>query len=271
MTNSAGRYDLDTYYTETCDALAEAGIDRDAFARRHGSLLLKPDAAITGAMRPAVSWLLSHGYRIVGAYPVQLTRLHLRALWYFNWHRATPERRRLADRLAGLTPAVVLIVTHPDDAEPVSVRLTAAKGPADPAQREPGQLRYGLGAGTYLLNLVHTADDPDEFLRELSIYFAEPSLGEVVSACAADADASAEAVSLVDRIESGTARRSGDLAAAQNALWDDLAASGMTEGPQSGDEWLDALDAAARRGIRLDPWFAMVIESSYRPMHRRPS
>jgi nucleoside diphosphate kinase len=269
MTNSAGRYDRDTYYLETCDALAAAGIDRDAFARRHALLLLKPDAAITGAMRPAVSWLLDHGYRIVGAHPVQMTRLHVRALWYFNWHRATPERRRLADLLAELTPSVVLIVTHPDDTEPVSVRLTADKGPADPGEREPGQLRHALGAGTYLLNLVHTADHPDDVLRELSIYFPEPLLGEVVSACAADADASAEAASLVERIESGVDRRSGDLAAAQDALWDDLAASGMAERPQSGDEWLDALDAAERRGILLDPWFTMVVGSAYRPMHRR--
>lgn len=271
MTNSANRYDLDTYYLETCDALAAAGIDRDAFARRHALLLLKPDAAITGAMRPAVSWLLSHGYRIVGAYPVQFTRMHVRALWYFNWHRATAHRRRLGDRLAGMTPSVVLIVTHPDDTQPVSIRLTADKGPADPAQREPGQLRYALGAGTYLLNLVHTADDPDEVLRELSVYFAEPVLSEVLSACAADTDASAEAMSLVDRIESGVDRRSGDLAAAQDAVWDDLAASGMADRPRSGDEWLAALDAAEQRGIRLDPWFTMVIESAYQPMHRSSS
>jgi len=268
MTGAARRYDCDTYFLETCDALAALKIDPDAFARRNALLLLKPDAAITGAMRPAVSWLLDHGYRIVGAYPVQFTGLHIRALWYFNWHDATRERRRLADRLAGLSPAVVLIVTHPDDAQPVSVRLTADKGPADPACREPGQLRHELGAGTYLLNLIHTPDNPDEVLRELSIYFAEPLLSEVISACATGAGASAEAVRIVDRIESGVDRKSGDLTTAQDAIFTELMRIGMTERPKSGSQWLSALDEAGRRGIRLDPWFTTVIEASYLPMHR---
>ncbi|WP_156686408.1 nucleoside-diphosphate kinase [Mycobacterium sp. Marseille-P9652] len=263
------RYDRDTYFLETCDALAALQIDRDAFARRNALLLLKPDAAITGAMRPAVTWLLDHGYRIVGAYPVRFTGLHIRALWYFNWHDATRERRRLADRLAGLSPAVVLVVTHPDDAQPVSVRLTADKGPADPARREPGQLRHELGAGTYLLNLIHTPDNPDDVLRELSIYFAEPLLSEVLSECATGADASAEAFRIVDRIESGLDRRSGDLAAAQDAICAELTRIGITERPRSGGEWLGALDEASRRGVRLDPWFSTVIEASYLPMHRR--
>jgi len=268
MTGPASRYASDTYYLETWDALVAAKVDPDAFSRRNALLLLKPDAAITGTMRPAVSWLLATGYRIIGAYAVNLTGLHIRALWYFNWHRATRERRRLADRLAGLSLSVVLVVTHPDDSAPVSFRLTADKGPADPAQRESGQLRSALSARTYLLNLVHSADDPDDVLRELGIYFAEPHLSEVISVCATGADASAEAFGIVDRIESGVNRRSGDLTVAQDAIWDELLASGMTERPQSRDEWLSALDEAGRRDIRLDTWFRTVIESAYLPMHR---
>jgi nucleoside diphosphate kinase len=268
MTHPVGRYSTDTYYLQTWDALVAANVDPTAFARRHALLLLKPDAAITGAMRPAVSWLLATGYRVVGAYAVNLTWLHIRALWYFNWHRATPERRRLADRLAELSSSVVLVVTHPDDSAPVSIRLTADKGPADPVQRKAGQLRFALSAGTYLLNLVHSADDPDDVLREFGIYFPEPQLVQIIVACASGADASAEAFRIVGGIESAVQRRSGDLAAAQDAIWDELSALGMTTRPQSADEWLSALHDATLNGTELDIWFRTVIESAYLPMHR---
>ena len=268
MTGPGGRYDRDTYFLETLDALTASGIDPESFGHRHALLLLKPDAAVTGAMRPAVLWLLDHGYGIVDARAVQFTPLHIRALWYFNWHRATPERRRLADRLAGLSPALVVVVTHPDESVPVSVRLTADKGPADPAQREPGQLRHTLGAGTYMLNMVHTPDNADDVLRELSIYFGEPLLGEVIAGCSAGADASPEAIRLADEIERGVGRRSGDLTAAQDGLWSDLRGSGMTQRPDSGEQWLAVLDDADRRGAHVDIWFRTVIESAYLPMHR---
>ncbi len=266
--NRTGRDASDVYFLETCDALAAANIVPAEFARRHALLLLKPDAAITGAMTPALSWLLANGYRIVGAHPVKLTRLHLRALWYFNWHRATPERRRLADRLAGLSMSVVLILTHPDDTVPVSSRLTLEKGPADPRLREPAHLRSVLSAGTYLLNLVHSADEPDDVLRELGIYFGEPELSAVIAGCAADTDVFDEAFRIVHRIESSVARRTGDLSAVQDAVWADLEATGMTVRPRSGDEWLSAIETACERGVHLDVWFRTVIESAYRPLHR---
>ncbi|EHB55885.1 nucleoside diphosphate kinase [Mycolicibacterium rhodesiae JS60] len=262
------RYDSDTYFIETCDALTALNIDPDTFGYENAILLLKPDAAVTGAMRPAIDWLLEHGYRIVGASAVQLTYLHLRALWYFNWHRATSERRRVADRLAGLTPSLVLVIRHSDAEQPVSVRLTADKGPADPALRQPGELRHALAAGTYLLNKVHTPDDPDDVLRELSIYFPEPKLSAVISACVAGADATSDAVRIVDDIESGLERRSGDLAAAQAAIWQGLREVGVGNRPRTGEEWLAALADAEKRDIGVDPWFRIVVESSYLPMHR---
>lgn len=262
------RYGSDTYYLQARDAFAAAGVDAEVFARRHALLLLKPDAAITGAMRPAVAWLLEHGYRITGAYAVSFTPLHLRALWYFSWQRATPQRRLLADRLAGLSPAVVLVVTHPDDTEPVSARLTAQKGPADPALREAGQLRSALSAGTYLLNLVHSADDPDDVLRELGVYFSESELAQVIPQLSADPDASAEAYRVTEAVESGVVRRSGEPAAARAALQDALSAAGLEVRPLTAEQWLDALAQADRRGIVLDPWFRLVVESAYLPMHR---
>lgn len=265
------RYQCDTYYVQTRDVLAQLRIDADEFAWRHAVLLLKPDAAVTRGMGRAVTWLETNGYRIVGASAVALTPLHVRALWYFNWHKATPQRRRLADQLARMSKSIVLIVTHPGDDVPVSVRLTADKGPADPAQREPGQLRHALASGTYLLNQVHSPDDPDDVLRELSIYFDEAQLPAVLSACAADVPAGADAAQLAARIESGCVRGSVDIAEVQDAIWADLQAAGVTSRPRTGPDWIAAIAAADGQHHDIDPWYRIVLEAAYLPMHRNPS
>ena len=271
QSNVVSRYETDTYFVETRDALARLKIDAAEFSYSRAVLLLKPDAAVTGGMGRAVTWLLEHGYTIVGAHPVVLTPLHLRALWYFNWHRATAERRMLADQLAQVSPSLVLIVTHPDRDVPVSVRLTSDKGPADPAQRKPGQLRHALSSGTYLLNQVHSPDDPDDVLRELSIYFTESVLGGVISAAALGDDAAEQAKRFAAEIESGVPRRSGDLTAAQADTWVRLQESGVRSRPETGREWIAAIDAADRLRISLDAWYRIVLQSAYLPMHRGES
>ncbi len=270
MTHSdvVSRYATDTYFVQTHDVLDRLHLDAAEFSFGRAVLLLKPDAAVTGGMSRAVTWLRGNDYRIVGAHPVRLTPLHLRALWYFNWHRATADRRRLADQLAQLSPSLVLIVTHPDRTQPVSVRLTADKGPADPAQRAPGQLRHALSSGTYLLNQVHSPDDPDDVLRELSIYFPETVLGDVISAAHAGADASDDATRLAAEIEAGVPRRNGDLAAAQDDTWRRLREAGQLTRPATGQDWLAAIDTADRQHIPLDAWYRIVLQSAYLPMHR---
>ena len=62
--------------------------------------------------------------------------------------------------------AAAVAVGHALDV-PASVELTGLKGPTDPDARAPGQLRHLLGRYSYLLNLVHTPDEPADVLREL--------------------------------------------------------------------------------------------------------
>ncbi len=106
-------------------------------------------------------------------------------------------------------------------------------------------------------------------MRELSIYFPDPQLSAVISACVKGADATPDAVRIVEGIESGLDLKRGDLAAAQDAVWQDIGRIGTGGNrPQTGEEWLAALKDADKRDIGVDPWFRIVIESSYLPMHR---
>ncbi|MEV6900518.1 hypothetical protein [Amycolatopsis sp. NPDC051372] len=94
----------------------------------------------------------------------------LRALWYFQWNTATPQVRRIADHCAD---SLLLVVAPAGDQGPladlpVPVRLTELVGPGDPAAREPGRLRTELGRYA-LLNLVHSAGDTADMLRDLGI------------------------------------------------------------------------------------------------------
>jgi hypothetical protein len=89
---------------------------------------------------------------------------------------------------------VLLVRAEQPGAEPASVRLTRDKGPTDPARRHPGQLRHLLGGSSYLLNHVHTADDPADTVRELGVLLDDAGLTEAYQAAQEGHDATADAV-----------------------------------------------------------------------------
>lgn len=163
----------DTWYLEASEQLAGRTADAAAEGARTAVLLIKPDGVCAGAAPAAVDWLLEAGYTIHDAAAARLGRNDIRALWLHQWNIASPERRGLADVIRSLSPSLVLVLGR-DRVErdvPTSVELTAAKGPTDPAKRVPGELRHALPTDSYLLNFVHTPDEPADVLRELGIYF----------------------------------------------------------------------------------------------------
>ncbi|WP_067657574.1 nucleoside-diphosphate kinase [Nocardia harenae] len=263
-------YRGDTYVAETVEQLERLGVDPAAFATGHSMLLLKPDAIVARAVEPTLKWLGDNDYRVVAADRVPVNRHLARALWYYAWNIASPERRRLADLLVDISDALVLVVTAPADPLPVPVRLARAKGPTDPRRRRPGELRHLLGRDNYLLNLVHTPDDPADVLRELAIYFPEPRraqiIGQTSRAAAGDAGVAAlEHASAVDRagalaaeLYAVTPERSFDHDAALERIRDDLA-------PADSDP-ATLLNTALTHGTPVDPWSAIVLGSRVLPM-----
>ena len=264
-------YKGDTFVLETLDQLDQLGLDAGRLARGHSLLLLKPDAVLARAVAPTLEWLVDNGYRVVHAHSMPADRLLARALWYYSWNIASPERRRLADLLVGLCDVLVLVVADeaPVAGPPLAVRLAAAKGPTDPRRRRPGELRHLLGRHSYLLNLVHTPDDPADVLRELAVLFDEPARAAVFDAVAAGRDARRDALVAADRIYAAAPARSFDRDVALDRLLADIHRAGQAvpAGFDRSDTACARLLADAwRAGLELDAWSAIVVGSYVLPM-----
>ncbi|WP_054813531.1 nucleoside-diphosphate kinase [Nocardia arizonensis] len=254
----------DTYLLETVEHLRRRDIDPAAFARGHSLLLLKPDAIVARAVEPTLRWLDANGFRLLGAYRVPVDRHLARALWYFAWNIASPERRRLADLLVGISDALVLLVRGEDADLPVPVRLAEAKGPTDPHKRRPGELRHTLGLHSYLLNLVHSPDDPADVLREFAIYFDERAREAVLADLDADTAAGERAERLARDLYRGVPAGSFDRADALTRLRADVGDD--TDGAWSDADCARLLYSAWADGRDLDPWSVIVLGSHVLPM-----
>ena len=254
----------DTYFLECSDQL---GSCRDEFARTHGLLFLKPDAIVARAVEPTLDWLHDNDFRVVDARRIVTGRHLVRALWYFQWNIASPQRRRLADILLAVSDSLLLIVA--DDARelPTTVRLTERKGPTAPAQRAPGELRHLLGGSTYLLNLVHSTDEPADVIRELGIYLGTDERAEAISRAREGSDRSTAAAAIAAELYATTPARSFDTEAAKLAI---LARAGAELSGLDVDSpaaaWAEAIETLWRKETSADPWDILVVGATVLPM-----
>ncbi|OIJ92789.1 nucleoside-diphosphate kinase [Streptomyces sp. MUSC 14] len=259
-------YGADTYYQESFEQLDALTSDLTGFAHRHAALLLKPDAVVTRRLLPAVNWLADNGFRVVAAETTRLTRTMIRSLWFYQWNLATPERRRLARLFLHSTDSLVLLVRCESDTDvPASVLLTELKGPTDPDARTPGQLRHLLGRYSYLLNLVHTPDEPADVLRELAVHFDDERREEMFRSALAGEDRTARAVDLAELLHSRCAPRSLDFEPALERVRSAVAAHA---GPRPDASPRELLETAWRDGVALDPWDTVVVGSKVLPMRQ---
>ncbi|WP_245673354.1 nucleoside-diphosphate kinase [Nocardia lijiangensis] len=269
LTPAAAKIDAyagDTYVQESVEQLERLGIDPVGFARQHSLLLLKPDAIVARAVEPTLQWLPANGFRVVAAHRMRVNRHLVRALWYFAWNIASPERRRLADLLIDISEVLVLVVHGADGALPVPVRLTEAKGATDPRKRNPGELRYLLGRHNFLLNLVHSPDDPADVLRELAVYFDENTRADLLGQATAGLDRTAAVSALAADLYAQVPARSFDRDDALRGVLDDLRRAGIAAGAAEDADGARLLYSAWAAGAQLDPWSVLVLGSYVLPM-----
>jgi nucleoside diphosphate kinase len=262
---------VDTYFRESWEDLREFRSDSvEQLLHRHATLLLKPDAVVGRRLDAALGWLRERGATVAAAERVRLSRHQARAMWQYQWNVATRERRDLCDLIAQRGDALLLVVRMPEDGTPATVRLSAMKGPADPAHRQRWQLRHRLGGHNYLLNFIHTADEPADLVRDLGVLFDAPQRRELYDAMLHGHDKDEQARHRVaelyratnphslsfsdvvhrmkERVDDDGSEVTGDLLTVLNA-----ADEGLTVG------WRELCDLAARAGVPVHSWDRIVL------------
>lgn len=166
----AEAYRHDPYMREALASLAPA-LGTDAL-HRHTFVVLKPDAVAGRRCAPVLGILRDLGWHPVAATTVRFDPLLVRELWRYQFNAASAQRIALVDPLLSSGPSLlVLLEDRGTDRElPASVRLTAAKGSAEPSAARSGDLRTRVGRVNGLLNFMHTADEPADVARELQLF-----------------------------------------------------------------------------------------------------
>jgi nucleoside diphosphate kinase len=194
-------FGVDLYFREGWDELLSLDADPErlvAAVRQHAVVLLKPDAVAGRRLHAALDWIAGQGMAVVAAEPCRLDRHAVRALWEYQWNIATRERMVVTEAYMQLSPLLVLLVRAPAGPVPATVLVSDRKGPADPAGLRPGQLRHALGSRNYVVNGVHSTDEPADVVRELSVLLTPEqrsrAAGALVGGRAADAGAVVDAL-----------------------------------------------------------------------------
>src|SRR5262249_6648491 len=130
-----GLFAVDSYFRDSWEDLCDLPPDDiELILRHHALLLLKTDAVVGRRLNAALDWLAEQGV-VVAAERVRLDRHIIRAMWQYQWNVASRDRRDLADLIGHGSDSLVLIVRMPAHVRPATVRLSEAKGSADPARR----------------------------------------------------------------------------------------------------------------------------------------
>jgi hypothetical protein len=189
---------VDSYFRDGWDDLLEVVPEPSVLLHTHATLLLKPDAVAGRRLEAALDWLLEQGALVVAAERIRLDRHTTRAMWWYQWNVATRERRELADALVTAGESLLLVARLPDAPTPATLRLSNLKGPADPAKREPWQLRQRLDNDNFLINFVHTADEPADLIREFGILLDGPDRRRVFGELQAGEDQEQKARGIIE-------------------------------------------------------------------------
>ncbi|GHG93711.1 nucleoside-diphosphate kinase [Streptomyces lanatus] len=176
----AEAYRLDPYMREALHALAPAresgvpdrGVPDRGVLDRHTFVVLKPDAVAGRRCELILGILRSEGWHPVAATTVRFDPLLVRELWRYQFNAASAQRIAVVDPLLSSGRSLLVLLEDRERPEwlPASVRLTAAKGSAEPSAARSGDLRTRIGRVNGLFNFMHTADEPADVARELQLF-----------------------------------------------------------------------------------------------------
>jgi nucleoside diphosphate kinase len=254
-------YSVDTYFRDSWEDLSRlARTEADPVTSRHAFLLLKPDAVVRRRLTVALDWLTARGWIVVHAHRFRVNRWAVRAFWQYQWNTATRDRREMADSYMAATDSLVLILRAGIDQGWATSALTRVKGVSDPIECRPGSLRHALGTLNQQLNLVHTADEPADLVREVGICCTAAERATVYRAMADRIDAAETAYRLAARMEAEQEELDLSLDATVHRVIERVSLSGELRarlgGLLAGEpvDWRELVELADRCGVALSGW-----------------
>ena len=152
------------------------------FFNNYTFLFIKPEAIAKRAILPIIEALKINEFDVVFHKTLKLSRHERRLLWYYHLNRSPLERFPLIDLLFENKDSILLFVKDKKAKKDsfACKRLSSIKGSVMEEKRKRDQLRSMIGAGSGLLSYIHTPDEPLDIIRELSIFFSETDMSQLI-------------------------------------------------------------------------------------------
>lgn len=144
---------------------------------RSALLVFNAACLVTGQLETGLDFLKEQGFMPVYTRLLQYTVETVRKVWLYQLHTFRPDRWQLILDLLLAGPSLLVLLQHKQPTgSSAAARMKALKGPSDPILCEPHQLRTRLGALNKIINLVHSAEEPGDVVREMAIFLRPPEL-----------------------------------------------------------------------------------------------
>ena len=150
---------------------AAAGGDLRGLQQRTGLVVFTPGCLASGQLARGIDLLQQAGCRVVHERVLAFDEATVRRVWRYQLGTFRPDRWRLILDLLLAGPSYLVLLHGPPggDGRPASDRLKELKGPSDPVLGRPDQLRVRLGGMNKIINLVHSAEESCDVVRETAI------------------------------------------------------------------------------------------------------
>jgi hypothetical protein len=159
---------------------AAAGGCAAELVHRTGLVVFTPGCLVSGQLDRGLRLLAEAGFEVVLAHPLRFTDETVRRVWRYQLDTFRPDRWRLILDLLLVGPSLLLVLRDVGTGTASAAeRLTGLKGRSDPRLGRPGELRTELGAMNKVINMVHSAEEPVDVVRETAILLDEATLRRV--------------------------------------------------------------------------------------------
>lgn len=147
--------------------------DKMAFLLKDYTLLMiKPESFLLNKLQEIFSLLEKYHFSPVYYKFCTVSCIKSAELWKYHWSAATFIRIIVSQKLMSFSEGLILVLKNTNrNEEFASSYLCSLKGSAIEANRKAHHFRSILKPLNRLLNYIHTADEPIDFIRELGIFF----------------------------------------------------------------------------------------------------